>query len=133
MVAACVSCGVRRGDDVLMRSGFEGWVVIRYDVKGSPQLKEDGFRNVIRVPASGELSTSSSRATGYAQDAYYLENTGGKRERIPGWSEDCQLNQICVQEFQLFSSPSISTIFFVGHKSDMTKYPRPSLEKQPVQ
>lgn len=124
------ACGIRRGDDVLLLDGFEGWVVIRYEVSNSPALEHGRFRNVIRVPASGEFSTSSKRAGGYGFDTYYFLDAVGKLHRIRNWDEHCESHEVCIQQFQLFSSPSIATMFFVGKKDNMPRYPRPNLETE---
>ena len=124
-IICAVSCGQRRGDDIQLPSGFEGWVLIHYEVSGRPELERDGFRNVIRVPMSGAFSTSSTRSPGYASDAYYFIDRGGKRQPIRSWYEECKADEVCVQQFQLFSSPSMTTRFFVGRKENLSRYPQP--------
>jgi hypothetical protein len=124
-VFCCACCGIRRGDVVLLPNGFEGWVVIRYEVSNTPVLEREGFRNVVRVPTSGEFSTNSKRAVGYGFDTYYFVDVAGKRQRIRAWDEHCERQEVCVQQFQLFSSPSIATIFFVGKKDDVPRHPKP--------
>ena len=127
-VSCLTACGIRRGDDVLLPNGFEGWVVIRYEVSNSPALEREHFRNIIRVSPSGEFSTSSTRAVGYGSDAYYLVDAAGKRQRIRSWDEHCEPQEVCVQQFQLFSGPLIATRFFIGKKDNMPKYSKPDLE-----
>jgi uncharacterized protein DUF6843 len=127
-IVCAVACGVRRGDDVLLPSGFEGWVLIHYEVSGRPELERDGFRNVIRVSESGAISTSSTRAVGYSSDAYYFVDSGGKRQPIRNWNEECKADEVCVQQFQIFSSPSMTTRFFVGRKANRSRYPQPNVE-----
>lgn len=124
LAAACwIALNLRRGDIVLLPKGFEGWVVIRYKVTGRPMLAHEGVRNLIRVPVSGEFSTSSTRATGYGVDTYYFVGADGKRQRLPTEAEDCQRQEVCIRQFQLFSSPSAATRFFVGNREDLSRLP----------
>jgi len=46
----------------LIPDGFEGWVVIRYDVPGEPSLGREGAKTMIKVPSSGSVITPRARA-----------------------------------------------------------------------
>jgi hypothetical protein len=127
-VVTLVACGIRRGDVVLLENRFEGWVVIRYDVAGRPALERNRVHNLIQVPASGEVSTSSSRSTGYGFDVYYIVDATGDRRRLATEAENCQDQDICIRQFQLFSSPTVMTRFFVGTKDDLIRSPKPPSE-----
>ena len=119
-----VSCGVRWGDIVLIPDNFEGWVTIKYEIPEAAPLKREGLKTLVQVPASGEVRTSSTRATGYGRDEYYLVAADGRRRRIPNEFGGCP-GQSCAQRFTFFSSPARVTVFFVGRAENMPRYPNP--------
>ncbi len=76
----------------LLPSGFEGCVVIYYNVKGAPPLKIDNNEMVYRVPKNGVIETSSPYDTGWASEkssgpyqttAYYVDEKGEIIEKLP--------------------------------------------------
>ncbi len=128
LVFSGASCGVRAGDIVLVPNGFRGWVIVRYEVPDAPPLGREGFKTVIRVPLSGYLFTRSGRSAGYGVDEYYFEDAAGKRTRMQLESGGCaERDSPCAQQF-VFSMGSVTaTTFFVGTKSDLGRYPRPTV------
>jgi hypothetical protein len=50
--ARCFIPGMRfqRGDTVVIPAEYEGWVQIRYQVNGSPELRKEDGANLIEVP-----------------------------------------------------------------------------------
>ena len=107
--------------------GFEGWVVIRYDIPGEPAFDREGAKTLVKVPKSGSLSTSSDSANGYGIDEYYLVAADGQRVRVPSEAEGCKDQDPCVQQFEFITSPIKATLFFVGKKQDVSQYPKPKV------
>ena len=120
------ACGVRRGDVVLVPKSYEGWVQIHYDVGGAPVLRQEEEANLVEVPGSGIVTTSSSRSPGYGSDRYFFVDEAGSRTPIPvdGDEEDGR----SVSNFQYFSSPAQVTVFFVGEPTKVEQYKRPVAE-----
>jgi uncharacterized protein DUF6843 len=123
-----VSCGLRPGNDVSIPAGFKGWVTIRYDAAGSPPLQRNGLRPVINVPPTGEVLTSSRRSNGYGVDHFYFVASDGKRTPIKEDSHGCLESELCIQQFEYFTSPRQATVFFVGTKREMSSYKRPEVK-----
>jgi hypothetical protein len=126
-LAMTISCGVRAGNVVLFPMGFEGWVMVHYEVSGAPAFEREGGKTLIRVPSSGSVSSSNERPTGYGLDEYYSVAPGGKRLRLQSEDKGCRSEELCVQQFQFFSSPSKVTRFFVGQKENLGRYPMPEV------
>jgi hypothetical protein len=124
MVAAC---GVRAGNVILIPMGFEGWVVIRYDMPGEPAFDHEGVKTLVKVPQSGSLSTSSDRQNGYGVDEYYFVGANGQRVRIQSDAEGCRDQEPCIQQFEFITSPTKETVFFVGKKQDLATHPKPNV------
>ena len=117
-------CGIRRGDVVTIPEDYEGWVQIFYDVPEAPKLRSEGWRNLIEVPATGIVATSSSRAVGYSIDEYFLVRSDGGREEVKADFEKCA-NGRYVGRLQFYSSPRKVTVFFVGDPARMSEYSMP--------
>lgn len=122
-----VGCGVRAGNVVLIPMGFEGWVVIRYDMPGEPAFDHEGAKTLVKVSQSGSLSTSSDRPNGYGVDEYYFVGADGQRVRIQSDAEGCKDQDPCIQQFEFITSPVKATLFFVGKKQDLSKHPKPKV------
>lgn len=127
LVPLAASCGVRGGDVVLLPVNFEGWVVIHYEDPSGTPLETEGARTLIRVPPSGVVRTSSPRAEGYGLDKYYFVASNGSRVRVQHEAEGCEDQGACVQQFEFISSPTKTTVFFVGEKGNLGRYRRPEL------
>lgn len=72
--------------------GFEGCVVINYNVKGAPPLKIEGDGIIYQVPKTGIVNTSSSYDFGWVNEkhsgsyqlyAYYVDENGSIIEEVP--------------------------------------------------
>ena len=71
-------CGTDRRTPVryLLPDGYQGWVILDYEVDGAPTLrKENGFY-VVQFDQTGRVSTSSSVETGWANDEYFYYKDG---------------------------------------------------------
>ncbi len=75
----------------LLPMGFEGCVVINYNVKGARPLKIDNNEIVYKVPKSGVLNTSSpsdfgwvneQHSGGYQLRAFYVDGKGNKIKEL---------------------------------------------------
>ena len=126
-LTVATSCGVRAGNVVLIPTGFEGWVVVRYDVAGAPALDHEGAKTLVRVPDSGSVSTGSDRSNGYGIDDYYFVGPDGNRVKIQSDAEGCKEQEPCVQQFEFVTSPAKVTTFFIGPKQDLARYPKPKV------
>jgi hypothetical protein len=122
-----VGCGVRAGNVVLIPMGFEGWVVIHYDIPREPAFDHEGAKTLVKVPESGSLSTSSNRPNGYGIDEYFFVAADGKRVRVQNEAEGCNDQEPCIQQFEFVTSPTKMTMFFVGKKPDVARYPKPKV------
>jgi hypothetical protein len=76
----------------LLPSGFEGCVVINYNVDGAKPLKIENNEIVYKVPKSGILYTSSPFDFGWVNEkhsgayqlrAFYVDEKGEKLEELP--------------------------------------------------
>ncbi|WP_143242239.1 DUF6843 domain-containing protein [Bhargavaea cecembensis] len=76
----------------LLPDGFEGCVVVRYDVKGAPPLKFTDNEIVYTVPESGIIDTSSPMELGWASEhgsgpyrtkAFYVDENGNRVKELP--------------------------------------------------
>nr|WP_259547716.1 hypothetical protein [Heyndrickxia oleronia] len=76
----------------LLPSGFEGCVVIHYNVDGAKPLKIENNEIVYKVPESGILYTSSPSDFGWVNEkhsgayqlrAFYVDEKGEKIEELP--------------------------------------------------
>jgi hypothetical protein len=76
----------------LLPSGFEGCVVINYNVKGAKPLKVDNNEIVYNVPKGGILNTSSPSDFGWVNEqhsgayqlrAFYVDEKGERIEELP--------------------------------------------------
>jgi hypothetical protein len=121
------SRGLRAGDEVLIPDGFAGWVEIRYKEPGTPPVRRSGLKPLLTIPSSGRMLTSSSRSTGYGDDHYYFLSPEGRRTEIRNDTGGCGENELCVQQFEYYSSPQV-TVFFVGRAHDLPSYKRPTIE-----
>jgi len=119
------SCGVRAGNVVLLPAGFEGWVVVHYEVSGSPPFGREGVKTLIQIPPAGSVFSSSTRSRGYGLDEYYFVGPEGKRIRVKSEDDGCTDQETCVRKFQFFFTPTKFTRFFVGKKQDLSHYPIP--------
>lgn len=104
---------------------FEGWVSIRYDVADGIALEREGAKPLIRVPRSGVVSCRWRRSAGYGVDEYYFATTDGRRTRAPTEADGCGDQEACVQRLQFFSSPTATTLFFVGKRANLGDYLKP--------
>jgi hypothetical protein len=112
---------------VLIPKGYEGWVVIRYLMPDAPALEKEDGRVLIRIPATGTLSTSSDLADGYAVDEYWFLDSDGGREKITDGTS-CTGTEPCIHGKVYFSQPIRATRFFVGKKDNLAKYSEPEIK-----
>jgi hypothetical protein len=116
--------GFRRGDRVLIPERYLGWIVIHYGINGQPRLPHEDGKNLINISPSGNVLTSSKRASGYGSDDYFFVDARGNKAKIHSEWNGCEL-QVCVSYFEFYSDPDV-TIFFVGDRSDLTRFSRPA-------
>jgi RHS repeat-associated protein len=76
---------------------------------------------------SGVIHTSSVRAQGYGLDRYLLIGPGNEERQLQTSVESCS-EEKCILGIRYFSTPSKTTVFFVGSASEMKGRPMPSLE-----
>ena len=68
--------------------GYVGWVVIQYDIAGTPAVPVSNKQLVFVIPQSGLLKTSSSQQFGEAHDQYLYCGSSGCRELADtGWGK----------------------------------------------
>jgi hypothetical protein len=63
----------------LIPDGYTGWVRVEFEVQGAPPLPMDAGQNVLTIPPSGLLQTSSAEQYGWAKDSYYFSSNAGAR------------------------------------------------------
>jgi len=120
------SCRVRRGDEFRIPADFSGWVRVDYDVAGAAPLRSSFTHRFIDVPRSGIVHTSSGRTQGYGLDKYLLIGPGNEEQQLRTEAEDCT-GKKCILGIKYFSTPNITTMFFVGSQSEMDANPMPQL------
>jgi hypothetical protein len=54
----------------LIPEGYRGWVHVEFEIPGVPPLPTEGGQNIIKIPSSGILRTSSPEQYGWARDTY---------------------------------------------------------------
>ena len=76
----------------LLPEGYEGCVVIRYDIPDAPKLKIENNEIVYRVPEDGIIETSSPYDYGWVNDehsgafqlkAFYIDKEGKRTAQLP--------------------------------------------------
>ena len=85
---AGAGCRGEKRDRYYLPDGFNKLAHVRFGVLSAPSLSsEDGYR-VIRVPPSGEVSTSSPMMPGEGYRDEYICGAGSPRSRSPkrGWT-----------------------------------------------
>ncbi len=55
----------------LIPEGYTGWVRIEFEIQNAPALPHEGGQLVVKIPAGGELRTSSHEQYGPANDQYF--------------------------------------------------------------
>ena len=61
----------------LIPEGYTGWVRVEFEVKDAPSLPVENGQYVLKIPASGVLTTSSAEQYGWAKDSYdFYTGTG---------------------------------------------------------
>jgi len=68
-----------RSSRFLLPEGYTGWIRVEFEVPGATPLPLEGGEYVLRIPADGELRTSSAERYGWAQDHYYYYSAQGMR------------------------------------------------------
>jgi hypothetical protein len=123
------SCRFRRGDEFRIPAGFSGWVRVDYNVTGAPALKSSFSRWIIDVPPSGVVRTSSGRSQGYGLDKYLLIGPGDQKRELQTELDNipCSGNK-CILGITYFSTPSKTTMFFVGSPKEREASPMPPVE-----
>lgn len=67
----------------LLPDGYEGWVVIRYDVDSAPPLQEkDGVLQFV-IDENGTMETSDKLVVGWRRDEYFYQTAEGTQTLIP--------------------------------------------------
>lgn len=69
----------RRSSRFLIPDGYTGWVRVEFEVAGAPPLPVEAGQNVLAIPPSGLLRTSSSEQNGWAKDSYHFSSSAGAR------------------------------------------------------
>jgi hypothetical protein len=59
--------------------GYKGWVRVEFEVSGAPPLLSEAGQTVLKIPATGMLSTSSPEQYGWAKDFYCFYSSDGSR------------------------------------------------------
>lgn len=122
----------RTPNKYLIPQGYVGWVCAEYNVKGVPPLPRVRGYNVIQVPPSGHLKTSSVPQSGAAVDEFYYVN-GSVEQRLDSWSGPTGSTMIWGMTIKggksvkqggttsFISSPT-RFCFFVGSSNQFKKY-----------
>lgn len=69
----------RRSLQFLIPENYTGWVRVEFGVSGAKALPIESGQAVVRLPASGVLTTSSPAQYGWAKDFYYYYSDAGLR------------------------------------------------------
>ena len=76
----------------LLPAGFEGCVLIRYDIPDAPKLKIEDSEILYTVPEDGIIETSSpydfgwvneNHSGGYELNAFYIDGEGKRTGQVP--------------------------------------------------
>ncbi|MFZ2488337.1 MAG: hypothetical protein WAZ19_09465 [Anaerolineae bacterium] len=88
-LAGCVPEGIywlfapRQRVDVIVPSGFEGYVLIAYQVPDGAEPVKEGDVYIYRIPEDGVLLLQSDPPSGVGQFAFYYEVGDGSLRPIP--------------------------------------------------
>jgi hypothetical protein len=121
-----VGCGFRSGNKVLIPDGYIGWVRIYYGEAGAPSFRKEGTAYVVKVNESGSSHISSLRESGYGIDEYFYVSSAGVRTKLKLQGMEDQQDDV-IHDFTYQSAPKEITLFFVGPRTSVKTYPRPTL------
>jgi hypothetical protein len=119
-IAACQES--RRPSRYLIPEGYVGWVNIYFEVKDAPPLSMEEDHYLFKLPASGELQTSSRMASGVAKDDYYYyDDASNKVRRLEstGWDGG---GMIWAESFGDGEKGGNNLRFFIGTEEQLKKY-----------
>ena len=81
LAGALIGCNTRTPDRWQLADRYVGWVVVQYENPNCPPLALAGGYNILRIPESGRLCTSSRQPDGEAFDRFeYVKSDGGIEE-----------------------------------------------------
>jgi hypothetical protein len=63
-------------------AGFKGWVTVKFEKSGAPELPLTDGALQFKIPDSGILETSTKLKDGWAKDHFYLNDASGKSEEV---------------------------------------------------
>lgn len=67
----------RRPMRFLIPEGYRGWVRVEFEVPGAPKLPIEAGENVLKIPSTGLLKTSSPEQYGWSKDDYFFYSGAG--------------------------------------------------------
>ena len=67
----------RAAQHYFIPEGFSGWVTVRFEKPGMPELPKNDGATEYHIPATGILETSSKLASGWSRDAFFREGPSG--------------------------------------------------------
>jgi hypothetical protein len=71
----------RHSSQFLIPDGYVGWANVSYGVSGAPALSVEGGYYVVRLPANGQMQTSTEIEGGRAGDQFFYVK-GDQRRRL---------------------------------------------------
>ena len=119
------NANMRRGKIYIFSPGFVGTVKIHFGIEGAPSFPlKDGFY-VIRIPANGEILTSSMPEEGWGEDRFYygMENESSRLFESGEVSKSgtAQPQTIWNRKMVAGSNLGLFETFFVGPRAGFLK------------
>jgi hypothetical protein len=109
----------------LIPAGYVGWIEIRYNSAGASPLLIQARKQVLSLPKTGMLYTSSLQPSGWAKDEYFYESSAHIRQPLTetGWGKGGKIwgNQSGVIEGQGGLPDCMYEQFFVGTEQQYYK------------
>jgi len=113
-LVACIS--TRTPQHYLLPEGFSGWAYVKYDDPACLPLDVRDGRQVVAIPASGRLCTSTHYETGTAQDLWEYVRPDGTTKAL---NHDVEVS------LEAFHEPGHFESFLVGAAHGATPDPSP--------
>ena len=104
-------------------AGYKGWVSVQFYRPDCPEMKTEGEKIVVPLPADGKLCTGTPLGYGEAADEYYYVDASGNRTDARA---DVRNEHVAIEG----ASPGkmVFERFFVGTEAELKTSPEPRSE-----
>lgn len=131
VIALFSSCEEKKAKTIyLIPENFRGDIIITYDIQNGQDANFEKRMRVIRVPASGIVSTQHVSSTGVSEDKFYMVSADGKRTEITFDLNTTSDKQVCIHNMvtsskKIDGAPHHIEAFMVHRKDSIQFYKEP--------